>query len=160
MFLFQKSVERRPVVRIGVPDTIVTVDNRRAAMTTIVQIAGTENQTEPGSEARATFFAHSVFLLQENFAAAGGTLTGACPLLLAAVCFSLTFFSLFSLSTFSTHDHFRLLRPPAIPRPPRRATTRSTHGRSRHHSNRRQTQGRKDHHSSKRRNGEPNGTRR
>ena len=51
-----KSVERRPVVRIGVPDTIVTVDNRKPTMATIVQIARTENQTEPGPETEATFF--------------------------------------------------------------------------------------------------------
>ena len=48
VFEYSNKDERRPVVRIGIPDTIVTIDNRKATVTTIVQIAGTDHKTEPG----------------------------------------------------------------------------------------------------------------
>jgi hypothetical protein len=60
--VFQNLVERRAVVHVGVPDTIVTVDNRRTANVTVVQIARADNETEPGLGTEATFFEHSTFL--------------------------------------------------------------------------------------------------
>jgi hypothetical protein len=55
----KNKVERRPVIRIGVPDTIVTIDNRETTLATIVKIARTDNQTETGSLARATILIKS-----------------------------------------------------------------------------------------------------
>jgi len=160
MFLFQKSVERRPVVHIGVPDTIVTIDNRRAANATIVQIAGTENKTEPGSETRATFFGAFSFFASRKLCGGGGHPDRCLP---PFACRSLLQFNIFFFCSLcllcSTHDHFRLLRPPAIPRPLRRATTRRTHRRTRHQGYQGQAQGRKGHHRSECRNGEQDGTR-
>ena len=77
--LIKNKVERRPVVRIGIPDTIVTIDNRKTALSPIVQIAGTDHETEPG-----------VFDVSYRFFRAKGSTPRfgaghACPLLLTFV---------------------------------------------------------------------------
>ena len=82
MFFCYKKVERRPVVHPSVRDTIVTIDNRRTANVTIVQIARTDNETETGSEMRATFFCAFIFVLLciSKFCMQGSALSGAAPL--------------------------------------------------------------------------------